>query len=169
MNKFSKTEKTIHWLMVFVIAYLGFTAIVNEYWYSKEAIINSLEFSYPMLGLMLPDASELLFIARMLRRGAWDWHFYGGVLLALLLIIKIYLWFYKKKYTNIVLNAVIMPLLIIMTATGILLYERAFNKIDENTIMIARNIHHYSSYILLVVVVIHIIIVIHKKRVGRMI
>jgi Ni,Fe-hydrogenase I cytochrome b subunit len=179
---FPLTTRITHWLIVIAFIALVFTSLMNEFWYSKESIIESLRFSYPMLGLedLFPD--EELFIARIERRFGWLWHFWIGVFFfANFLIMFIYSVYIKRKKNKKLRNYMFI-LALIMFSTGLPLFFRSFITTDfaateiylyskdgvwfisQGLIDLARSIHKYSSYLFVISVIAHIFNIIYKEN-----
>ena len=81
--------------MLFALA-LATTALAANFFFSKEAIMESFKSSLPMLDLNITP-SEQLFIARIERRETWDIHLYFGILFTILLTIWVAINFLKKN------------------------------------------------------------------------
>jgi len=171
-----------HWLIVIAFMSLIFTAVMNEFWYSKEQIIESLRFSYPMLGLedLYPD--EELFIARIERRFGWLWHFWIGIFFFINFLIMFLYSLYIKRKKNRELRNYLFILALIMFSSGLPLFFRSFITTDfaaqdlflytkdgiwyisQGLIDLTRSIHKYTSYLFVVSVILHIINIIYKEN-----
>lgn len=95
-NVVSKYEKILHWLVFLSFLGLVVTALAANFFFSKEAIMESFKSSLPMLNLSITPA-EQLFIARIERRETWDIHLYFGTIFIILLTIWLVLNIVKKN------------------------------------------------------------------------
>ena len=80
--------KINHWVLFFSFLGLVTTSLAAEFFFSKQAIMQSFEFSLGNLGIMISPVDQL-FIARIERRITWDYHFYVGILFFVSLAISI--------------------------------------------------------------------------------
>jgi len=177
--------RLLHWSGVILFISLFFTALMNEFWYSKESIMATFDFSYQMLGLDNLDVDEQLFIARMERRDGWNWHFWLGIGLSVVFFIKLIKLGLGKLKFHKTLNIYFIVLTTLMFFTGLVLYFRINADIDfdiesiylnyENgtlymsqyLIDISRTIHKYTSWIFGVSVILHISKIIYLENTKR--
>jgi Ni,Fe-hydrogenase I cytochrome b subunit len=170
-----------HWLIVFAFISLLFTSLMNEFWYSKENIIESLKFSYPMLGLedLYPD--EELFIARIERRLGWLWHFWIGVFFFVNFLIMFIYSLYINRRRNKGLRNYMFVLAFTMFITGLPLFFRSFIVTDfsasdlylyskdgiwvisQGLVDLVRSVHKYTSYLFVLSAILHIFNIIRKE------
>lgn len=156
-------SRTIHWMAV--IAFLGLftTEIFNQYFFSKSAILESFSFSFSAVSLQDVPMTDRLFIAKLLRREVWVWHFWFGVSFMSLSILRIAVSFYFKDFRNIVFQSIFALIISIMFITGYPLWARAFENVDQDLQDKVRFIHHYMVYALWVVIFIHVASQIKKQ------
>ena len=150
-------QRAIHWLAVLAFAGLFVTEIINQYFFSKEAILRSFEFSFTAVGLQDVPMVDRLFIAKLLRRTVWIWHFWFGVSFVTLTILRVAVSMYLKDFKHIGLQLILMVIISVMFATGLPLWLRAFETVNQSYQDIARMIHHYTVYLLWAVISGHII------------
>jgi len=153
--------KILHWLFLVFFLVLGFTAIMNTTFYSKEAIMETFEFSFPMVELYDVAASDKLFIARIERREGWVFHFWVGVGAFVLTLLRLY---FVRKQKKSLLTKIFYITFIIMFLSGLPLFIRTYVEIEQSYQDIARFIHYYSSWVLVAYLVIHIGQVIYKEN-----
>lgn len=159
-------SKSIHWMAV--IAFLGLftTEIFNQYFFSKNAILESFAFSFSAVGLQDVPMTDRLFIAKLLRREVWIWHFWFGVAFMSLSVIRIAVSVYFKDFKNIAFQALLALIISILFISGYPLWARAFENVDQHLQDKVRFIHHYTVYVLWGVILIHVIAQI-KKQIRR--
>jgi cytochrome b561 len=75
MNKY---EKILHWLILLAFLGLCATALAAEYFFSKEAILDSFKKSLPMINATIAPVDQF-FVSRIARRDTWDVHLYIGL------------------------------------------------------------------------------------------
>lgn len=150
-------QRTIHWLAVLAFLGLFVTEIINQYFFSKEAILRSFEFSFAAVGLQDIPMTDRLFIAKLLRRTVWIWHFWFGVSFIFLTVLRVALSMYLRDFRNIGLQLIFMVLISVMFATGFPLWLRAFETVNQSYQDVARSIHHYTVYVLWAVIAGHIL------------
>lgn len=74
-------QKAIHWILFFNFLGLIITALSANYFFSKEAILDSMRYS--LSSLALDDTislSDRLFIAKIMRRDTWEIYTFISVL-----------------------------------------------------------------------------------------
>jgi len=152
-------KNIIHLIVVITFFMVAFSAIMNQTFYSKEAIMQTFEYSFPMIGLDIPPTDQL-FIARLERRVGWIFHFHSALALSVSFLLLIVL-SYKKR---IFLFLVLFLILIMMFATGLILYMRSIYEIPVEYINNARVLHHYMAWGIGLAVVLHISYVIYKTK-----
>jgi hypothetical protein len=67
MNKY---EKILHWLILLAFLGLCATALATEYFFSKEAILDSFKKSLPMINATIAPVDQF-FVSRIVRRDTW--------------------------------------------------------------------------------------------------
>lgn len=161
--------KIVHWFMFIVFLVVAATAIMNTTFYSKESIMETFKFSFPMLDIYDIGSADKLFIARIERREGWVFHFFGGCLLFGLAILSL-IWFLIRSKTqklSTMAKRMIMFTFVgisVMFVSGLPLYVRAFIDIAQEHQDFARAVHYYMAYGFWAVVIIHIAGVIYKEN-----
>ena len=141
---------------------LGITALAANYFFSKEAIMDSFAFSLSSLDIEIPP-SDQLFIARVARRDTWEIHFWIGVILGFISIMKFALFIFKQK-THKFLNSFSFMLIFVLLISGLPLYLRIYFDISADIQQVARSVHFYSMWIFVSFFVIHLAFVIIKEN-----
>lgn len=167
MNKKQIITRTIHWMAVAAFFGLLTTEIFNQYFFSKAAILSSFDFSFSAVGLQDVPMTDRLFIAKLLRREVWVWHFWFGVSFMSLTFIRIFISVYFKDFRNIAFQAIFAIIISIMFITGYPLWARAFESVDPHFQDKVRFIHHYTVYVLWGVIFLHVVSQIRKSIKGR--
>lgn len=99
----SKNEKILHWLILLAFLGLCTTALAAEYFFSKEALMDSFKKSLPMLEISIAPADQF-FISRIARRDTWDIHLYFGLAFTTFLLIWIGINFKRKNKRYLLLK-----------------------------------------------------------------
>ena len=136
--------KALHWLFFIVFLVVLGTAIMNTTFFSKEAIIESFKFSFPMRDIYNIGYADQLFIARIERRIGWVFHFWAGVALFAIAVVRYILilkqkksWFQHFFYYSMAL----------MFISGLPLYIRAYIDIPQEYQDVSRTIHYYTAWL----------------------
>lgn len=161
----SKTTKIIHWALFVAVCGLITTSLSADFFFSKEAIVRSFQFSMPEIGANIPPADQL-FIARIERRIPWDYHFYFGILFSFAIS---YLFLAKKSLRkNMKLYKINMYLLYIagaiMFISGYLLYSRLFFHMNGKMFASLKAIHDYTKWAFLSFIITHIAAIIYYEN-----
>lgn len=152
-----------HWLIFLLLIMIVATAVMNMTFFSKESIINTFDFSFPMVDLLEVGYADKLFIARIIRRFAWVWHFWTGVAFSSVIVLLLFHKFvYKAKSRAI--SSVTYFFTFLMLLSGLPLFLRTYYQIDIQIQDICRVVHFYSSLLFGLVIVVHIFIVIKKEN-----
>lgn len=146
--------RILHWMIFLCFCVLAYTESMNMYFYSKEAIMKSFEFSFSALGYQDIPPLDRLFIARLERRDGWMWHYYAGIGFAILSALRFAIFLFNKQRTYKFLNIALLLIILSQTITGYSLW--AYPHIYEWQ-TISRAIHHYSIWALYIVVSGHIL------------
>lgn len=145
-----------HWF--FVMSFLGLcgTALSAEFFFSKEAILESFDFSLNHLNIYISPVDQL-YIARIARRFAWDYHFYIGVLFSISILFLIFSIPTNTKSITLVLSKIIIiGSGIILSITGCLLYLRIYIQISSEVFELLKIIHNNSKWLFIAAVILHI-------------
>lgn len=153
-------DKIYHWLVFLAFMVCAYTALMNTTFYSKEAIMETFNFSFSNLGIYDIGKADQLFIARIERRVGWVFHFYAGMTLFAIMLLSLISRF--KKLTKMYLTKYLI--LSTITISGIPLYIRAFIDIPMNYQNFSREIHFYTAWIVVAFVIAHVIIIIYKEN-----
>lgn len=159
----SNKEKILHWFIFLSFLGLITTALAADFFFSKEAIMESMKSSLPMLNLDDVIApADRLFIARIERRDTWDWHFYFGIVFGLSILFWIIISIFQKKISF--LKSSFYSLALILLISGIWLYLRLYINVSTETFALLKEVHHYGYYGFIGLFFIHLIKVIHKEN-----
>lgn len=154
LNKpFSSLVRVLHWLIVLSFLVLLYTEITNMYFYGKEAILKSFEFSFPAVGLQDVPPLDRLFIARLERRETWMWHFWAGAMFVCLVALRFFIFLASCQKRNKLLHISLFLIVLVQFGTGYTLW--AYDHIYEWQ-NITRDIHHCTVYVMYLLVLLHI-------------
>ncbi len=156
------TSKLLHWVIFLCFIALGITALAANYFFSKEAIMESFNFSLPALDIEIAP-SDQLFIARVARRDTWEIHFWIGVILGIVGLVKFLLFILKQK-THKLLNSFSFMLIVTLLFSGLPLFLRVYFDISAEIQQVARSVHFYTVWGLVAFFLIHLICVILKEN-----
>lgn len=128
-------------------------ALAAEFFFSKEAIMGSFTYSLPKVGLNISPLDQL-FIARMERRFAWEWHFFSGIgaIVAYLSLLTAALYTKKKRKYHLLF----FWFFLIFAFSGVAMYFRADGYLNEESIYYLRKLHRYTSFIFAAAIVFHL-------------
>lgn len=163
MGLYSTTNRLLHWSIFFAFLVLAYTETMNNFFYSKEAILKSFEMSMAALGYQDIPPLDRLFIARLERRESWMWHYYAGVIFVVLSTIRFVLFAFNKKRRYHALHISLFLIIVSQFITGYSLW--AYPHIYDWQI-ITRAIHHYSVWALYGIIFIHIFVIIKNEING---
>ncbi len=158
----SNTSKILHWIIFLSFSALGITALAANYFFAKEAIMQSFAFSLPALDVEIPPCDQL-FIARVARRDTWEMHFWIGVLFAVTGFAKFFLFVFKKRGYKW-LNHLSFLIIFILFLSGLPLYLRLYFDISADIQQLARGVHFYMAWVIILFLVSHLVFVIHKEN-----
>lgn len=169
MKKISSYEKILHWLLLLSFLGLCFTALAAEYFFSKEAIMDSFKKSLPMLNITIAPADQF-FISRIARRDTWDIHLYFGLAFSLFTILWISITLLRKNSNYILFKTIFFGSALTLVVTGIYMWLRLYIEVSEETFSLLKKIHYYAYWTFIYTLVTHIAYVIYaenkKKRKG---
>ena len=157
---FKENPYFFHWIGL--IGFFGSvtTALAANYFFSKEAIVNSFTYSFSVIGLDSVNITDRLFIARIARRATWHWHFYSG----LLLFLSFAIFYAQRGKFDKLLDKVKLFFLFIIFSSGAILYARLYIKISPDTFYYLKIFHHDSVYIFIVIIFFHMIEKIRNRK-----
>lgn len=164
----SKNEKILHWLILLTFLGLCTTAIAAEYFFSKEALMDSFKKSLPMLEITIAPADQL-FISRIARRDTWDIHLYFGLAFSFLLIIWVLINFKRKNKRYLIFKIIFFSSALIFASSGIWMWLRLYIEVPEDTFSLLKKLHYYAYWTFIYTLLVHICSVVYvenKKKQG---
>ncbi len=159
----SKNEKIIHWLMFLTFLALATTALAANFFFSKEAIMESFKSSLPMLDLNITP-SEQLFIARIERRETWDIHLYFGILFTILLTIWVAINFLKKNSRYLIFKSFFFVSAYTLAVSGIWMWLRLYYSVSEEAFALLKKVHYFGYLVFIFSLIFHIFYVIYVEN-----
>lgn len=160
-------RKVSHWFFVLSFIGLCITALAADWFFSKEAILKSFDFSLNHLGLDIPPLDQM-YIARIERRITWDWHFYSGIIFFISLAIAVFTKNFKlaTNISNYIKIAMIMSGFI-LAISGLLLYLRLFIQIEPYLFQLLKEIHNIAKWVFIVAVISHVFTIIRLENTSH--
>lgn len=159
----SKYEKIIHWLMFLSFLGLATTALAANFFFSKEAIMESFKSSLPMLELNITP-SEQLFIARIERRETWDIHLYLGLLFTILLSAWVVINLVRKNSRFIIFKSIFFISGYTLAVSGIWMWLRLYVSVSEEAFALLKKIHYCGYMVFIFTLIFHIFYVIYAEN-----
>lgn len=159
--------KINHWILFFSFLGLVTTSLAAEFFFSKQAIMQSFEFSLANLGIMISPVDQL-FIARIERRNTWDYHFYVGIVFFISLAISIIRT--KDITTSRILKESIRFMYIsglVLFASGLIMYFRLYFILEDSYFSLLKTIHNFAKWSFIVFVITHIATIIKLENTSR--
>lgn len=159
--------KINHWILFFSFLGLVTTSLAAEFFFSKQAIMQSFEFSLANLGIMISPVDQL-FIARIERRNTWDYHFYVGIVFFISLAISIIRT--KDISTSRILKESIRFMYIsglVLFASGLIMYLRLYFILEDSYFSLLKTIHNFAKWSFIVFVITHIATIIKLENTSR--
>lgn len=164
----SKNEKILHWLILLAFLGLCTTALAAEYFFSKEALMDSFKKSLPMLEISIAPADQF-FISRIARRDTWDIHLYLGLAFTTFLLIWIWINFKRKNKRYLLLKTFFFTSSLTFALSGIWMWLRLYIEVTEDMFSLLKKIHYYAYWTFIYTLLVHICTVIYienKKKQG---
>lgn len=164
----SKNEKILHWLILLAFLGLCTTALAAEYFFSKEALMDSFKKSLPMLEISIAPADQF-FISRIARRDTWDIHLYLGLAFTTFLLIWIGINFKRKNKRYLLLKTFFFTSSLTFALSGIWMWLRLYIEVTEDMFSLLKKIHYYAYWTFIYTLLVHICTVIYienKKKQG---
>lgn len=164
----SKNEKILHWLILLAFLGLCTTALAAEYFFSKEALMDSFKKSLPMLEISIAPADQF-FISRIARRDTWDIHLYFGLAFTTFLLIWIWINFKRKNKRYLLLKTFFFTSSLTFALSGIWMWLRLYIEVTEDMFSLLKKIHYYAYWTFIYTLLVHICTVIYienKKKQG---
>lgn len=165
-KKISTSEKIIHWTLFLSFLGLVTTSLAAEFFFSKEAIMDSFQKSLPLLNIDIPPADQF-FIARIARRDTWDIHFYFGDIFGTLIFLWVVISIYKFQLGRYYTRAIFFTSGIALAITGVIMFLRLYYPIEEDTFGLLKKIHYYSYWVFIASLVFHISIAICQENKAK--
>lgn len=167
MKKIIIIEKILHWLVLLSFLGLCTTALAAEYFFSKEAIMDSFKESLPMLNLEIAPVDRF-FISRIARRDTWDIHLYFGFSFAFFTIIWIIINISKRNTNYLLFKTFFFTSSTILVFTGIYMWLRLYIEVSEETFSLLKRVHYYAYWIFIFILIIHIFYVIYIENTKKL-
>lgn len=168
----SNITKVIHWCVF--ISFLGLvaTALAAEFFFSKEAIMSGIDKALTMSDLfankdILIPPSDQLFIARILRRDTWDWHFYFGLFFGSLILVWVAIYLFRGVKSFDIIKAIMMFAAIVLTISGVYMYVRLYVNIGDDVFKVLKIIHNYSWQIFSISLFLHIANIVYLENKNK--
>lgn len=164
--------KINHWVLVLSFLGLIATSLAADFFFSKQAIMQSFEFSLGNLGIMISPVDQL-FIARIERRITWDYHFYVGILFFVSLVISIVRSkdrnLFDDKFSKVLKESIIFMYIsgLVLFFSGLIMYLRLYFPLEDSYFSTLKNIHNIAKWSFVFFVVMHIISVIKLENSTR--
>ena len=143
----SKYEKILHWLILLAFLGLSATALAAEYFFSKEALLESFKKSLPMINIVIPPVDQF-FMSRIARRDTWDIHLYFGILFSFLLVIWIGISLVRNNRRYVFLKTIFLLSAFTFSISGIWMWLRLYIDVSEETFGLLKKVHYYAYWIL---------------------
>jgi cytochrome b561 len=171
MKKITNFEKILHWIVLLSFLGLVSTALAAEYFFSKEAIMDSFKKSLPMLNITIAPADQF-FISRIERRDTWDIHLYFGFVFAVSTLFWITINIFRKNDNYLLFKTFLFGSAIVLSISGIWMWLRLYYPLSEEGFGLLKKVHYYAYWTFIYTLIIHIIYVIYtennKKRKGAL-
>lgn len=169
--KINKYEKILHWLVLLTFLGLCSTALAAEYFFSKEAIMDSFKKSLPLLDITIPP-SDQFFISRIARRDTWDIHLYFGAAFGLFILIWTTINLIKRNKKFIVYKALFFTSALVAFVTGVYMWLRLHIEVSEEAFTLLKHIHYYAYWTFIITLLSHVAHIVYnenkKKRKGSL-
>lgn len=164
--KISNIEKICHWLIFITFLGLCCTAIAADYFFSKEAILQSFKNSLPILNVDIAP-SDQLFIARLERRNTWDIHLYFGIAMFIISCIWAFTNIVKKNTKNLIQKSLIFLVVFDLSISGIWMWQRLYFSLSEESFKLLKIFHHYGYWTLIALIVMHVLIIVIRENKNK--
>jgi len=163
-----RIRRFLHLVAILAFLLTIFLAFMNEGWFSKEAIMESFSFSLPFTGNNIAQADQF-FIARMLRREGWEWHFWAGSIMTLSLVLIALLSYMGKNITNKLKQFayLVAMMAMVLFISGFPLWIRAYTEVSMDIQDVARKIHYYSAWLFGLTILAHTLYSVFKYDILR--
>lgn len=159
----SKYEKILHWLILLAFLGLCTTALAAEYFFSKEALLESFKKSLPMINIVIPPVDQF-FMSRIARRDTWDIHLYFGILFSFLLVIWIGISLVRNNRRYVFLKTIFLLSTFTFSISGIWMWLRLYIDVSEETFGLLKKVHYYAYWIFIYTLISHIIMIIWMEN-----
>jgi len=152
----------LHFILVFSIFGSIITAVSATYFFSKEKIMEAMIYAYADIGVQV-DPVDLLFVARIVRRFAWEWHFWLG-LIVIGSSIVFFIYSYLKRSKKMDLHMLFGVQIVFLFLSGIILQYRFLDIVSSDIVSVVRDAHRFGSYIFMLTIGWHLISVFKLKK-----
>ncbi len=159
-------KKILHWTVFLSFLALCATSLAAEYFFSKEAIMKSLQISLPMINHSIEPVDQL-HIAKIMRRDTWDFHFFSGVIFGIALLFWIII-SYKTIFRTKIWQILLILSGFVLTISGIIMYLRLYYPLKGETFSLLKEIHNYSVDIFLLSLFLHILCIVIKENYTKL-
>ena len=164
MNKY---EKILHWLILLAFLGLCATALAAEYFFSKEAILDSFKKSLPMINATIAPVDQS-FVSRIARRDTWDVHLYIGLAFFVFLIVWFAINLIRRNKRYLVFKTVFFASAFVFCISGVWMWLRLYVEVSEEAFSLLKKVHYYAYWAFIYTLIVHIAMVIwlenNKKR-----
>lgn len=163
------TRRFLHLIAAFAFLFALFLALMNIYWFSKEAIIESFEFSFAFTGIQAAY-NDQFFVSRMLRREGWEWHFWVGSVMTVALIGIAIISAISKDMMSKQLKLfsyLVLVIGLLMFTTGFPLWVRAYTDVSIEIQEFVRPIHYWSAWVFTAILATHALYYVFKLDILR--
>lgn len=159
-------EKVCHWLILIAFLGLCITALAADFFFSKEAILESFKNSLPIINLEISPADQL-FIARLERRNTWDVHLYFGLAMLCITIVWLVINIVRSNYKHMIFKSILFVLIIDLSISGIWMWRRLYFALSDENFKLLKQFHHFAYWFLIGIIIIHVIGVIIKENMYK--
>lgn len=167
--------RLVHWLDALVVLGLLGTVLLRKTFLSYRSNGALIQEKLAELNMEIaPDAAKA--IARAIRAPMWQWHYYLGFVLAVLIVYRLYLLFVRgeneilttsllgrgsaatlKKRAYRTLHVLYYLSVAVMVVTGLALYYRESIGLARNTMGSIKEIHEVLTWFFIVFIPLHIV------------
>lgn len=161
--KIAKYEKILHWFVFMSILGLFSTSLAAEYFFSKEAIMDSFKESLAILDLKINPA-EYFLISSIARRNTWDIHLYFGLAFATFFTIWFLIALARKNKKNKVLKVIFFISSVSLIISGGGIWLRPYYPLSGEGFVLLMRVHYYAYLLFIYTLIVHIAIVIYKEN-----
>jgi len=162
-KKISKWEKILHWLVLLSFLGLVVTALGAEYFFSKEALMDSFHNSLAILNITIAPADQF-FMSRIARRDTWDIHLYFGFAFSAFTFIWLLITLFRKNNKNMIFKIFFFSSVIALAISGIWMWLRLYHPLSEENFGLLKKVHHFAYWTFIYTLLVHIAYVIYLEN-----